>query len=267
MVTVLGAGHYGINKDPELQSGIALWNGGFEIAAEAVEDASRDAAPVNPPGPVPTPPPPDNVGGGTTVVTPVEGGTVETEDSSVTITIPPSAVDEFVIVDVSPIQPASVPEVPAALGVRVSTGGVVDITFKDSDGNPIDNFVAGRAITVTVKFTDAEAADAGGASNLVIMKYDENAGAWSKLTATADLLNKTLSAQVKSFSLFGIGVPEIVVPTATAEGTATPRPDVGLPATGNSLQRVLIGAAVGVGIVAATSIGALAFMLGRRRNV
>jgi len=248
VVTILGAGQYGINKDPELQSGIALWNGGFEIAAEAVEDASRDAAPVNPPGPVPTPPPPDNVGGGTTVVTPVEGGTVETEDSSVTITIPPSAVDEFVIVDVSPIQPASVPEVPAALGVRVSTGGVVDITFKDSDGNPIDNFVAGRAITVTVKFTDAEAADAGGASNLVIMKYDENAGAWSKLNTTVDLLNKTLSAQVKSFSLFGVGVPEevgvpeIVVPptptptataTAAARATATPRPDVALPATGD----------------------------------
>jgi len=214
--------------------------------------ATPTPAPVNPLGSVPTPPPPDNVGGGTTVVTPVEGGTVETEDSSVTITIPPSAVDEFVIVDVSPIQPASVPEVPAALGVRVSTGGVVDITFKDSDGNPIDNFVAGRAITVTVKFTDAEAADAGGASNLVIMKYDENAGAWSKLNTTVDLLNKTLSAQVKSFSLFGVGVPEevgvpeIVVPptptptatatataTAAARATATPRPDVALPATGD----------------------------------
>jgi len=103
-----------------------------------------------------------------------------------------------------------------------------------------------------VKFTDAEAADAGGASNLVIMKYDENAGAWSKLNTTVDLLNKTLSAQVKSFSLFGVGVPEevgvpeIVVPptptptatatataTAAARATATPRPDVALPATGD----------------------------------
>jgi LPXTG-motif cell wall-anchored protein len=160
----------------------------------------------------------------------------------VTITIKPGSVDEYVAVDVSPIQPASVPEVPTALRVRVSTGGVVDITFKDADGNPITNFVSDRAITVTVKFTDAEAADAGGANNLVIMKYDENAGSWSKLTTTVDLFNKTLSSQVKTFSLFGVGIPGVAVqptaaaPTATVAAglpTATPRTDVVLPATGD----------------------------------
>lgn len=198
--------------------------------------ATPTPEPVNPPGPVPTPPPPDNVGGGTSVVTPVEGGTVATEDGGVKLEIKPGTVDAFVVVDVSPVQVASVPAVPTALRVRVSTGGVVDITFKDADGKPIDNFVAGRAITVTVKFTDAEAADAGGANNLVIMKYDEKAGTWSKLTTTVDLLNKTLSAQVKTFSLFGVGIPEVVAaPTATAAAgaTATPRPDVSLPATGD----------------------------------
>jgi len=225
--------------------------------------ATPTPEPVNPPGPVPTPPPPDNVGGGTTVITPVEGGTVSTEDGSVSISIKPGSVTEFVAIDVSPIQAASVPEVPAALQMRVNTDGVVDITFKDADGNPIDNFVSNRAITVTVRFTDAEAADAGGANNLVIMKYDENVGAWSKLTTTVDLFNKTLSSQVKTFSLFAVGIPGVLVqpqPTATATATATvaqptatatvvqptatatvaaglptatPRTDVVLPATGD----------------------------------
>jgi hypothetical protein len=186
----------------------------------------------------------------------------------VSISIKPGSVTEFVAIDVSPIQAASVPEVPAALQMRVNTDGVVDITFKDADGNPIDNFVSNRAITVTVRFTDAEAADAGGANNLVIMKYDENAGSWSKLTTTVDLFNKTLSAQVKTFSLFAVGIPGVLVqpqptatatvaqptatatvaqptatatvaqPTATATvaavlPTATPRTDVVLPATGD----------------------------------
>jgi hypothetical protein len=155
----------------------------------------------------------------------------------VSISIKPGSVTEFVAVDVSPIQASSVPEVPAALQMRVSTDGVVDITFKDVDGNPIDNFVSDRAITVTVRFTDAEAADAGGANNLVIMKYDENAGSWSKLTTTVDLFNKTLSSQVKTFSLFAVGIPGVAVqPTATVAAglpTATPRTDVVLPATGD----------------------------------
>ena len=199
------------------------------------------AAPVNPSVEIPPPPPPSVVGAEVETITPVEGGTVTLETTGtadeparqITIEVPSSAVDDFVALDVAPVAAASVPPVPAALRIRVS-GTVVDLTFTDIDGNPIDNFVANRAVKITISYTTADADDAGGAQNLVIMKYDEVTGDWVALPTTVNLAGMTISASVKTFSLFGVGIPEVSEP-ASPSATATPRPpaEATLPATGD----------------------------------
>ncbi len=197
------------------------------------------AVPVNPPGDIPPPPPPSTPGGVSEVITPEDGGTVTLETTGtaeepgreITITVPSSAVDGFVALDVAPVSALSVPPVPAALRVRVS-GTVIALTFTDIDGNPIDNFVANRAVTITMSYTQADADDAGGAQNLVIMKFDEVTADWVALPTTVNLAAMTISASVKTFSLFGVGIPEVEEP-ASLDPTATPEPSVSLPATGD----------------------------------
>ena len=196
------------------------------------------AVPQNPSADVPSPPPPSTAGGAAETITPAEGGSVSIETTgtddepgrNVVIDVPSSAVDDFVTLDVAPVPNASVPPVPAALRVRVS-GTVVDLTFSDTDGNPIDDFVAGRAITITISYTQADADEAGGAQNLVIMKYDEIIGEWVALPTTPNFAAQTISASVKTFSLFGVGIPEVGEPAVS--GTATPVSGVSLPATGD----------------------------------
>ena len=76
--------------------------------------------------------------------------------------------------------------------------------------------------------------DAGGAPNLVIMKFDEVTGDWVALPTTVNLAAMTISASVKTFSLFGVGIP-IAAGDATATPAPTPKPpsEVSLPATGD----------------------------------
>ena len=79
-----------------------------------------------------------------------------------------------------------------------------------------------------------DADDAGGAQNLVIMKFDEVTGDWVALPTTVNLAAMTISASVKTFSLFGVGIPiaadEVI---ATPVPTSTPSEEVSLPATGD----------------------------------
>lgn len=189
-------------------------------------------APVNPPGEIPAPPPSSTPGGVSETITPAEGGSVSltTTGGEVTIVVPVGAVDDFVALDVAPVASASVPSVPGALRIRVGST-VVDLTFTDTDGNPIDNFVANKAVTITISYTQADADEAGGAQNLVIMKFDKSTQTWSTLATTVNLANRTMSASVKSFSLFGVGIPEVGDPAST-DPTATPS-GISLPATGD----------------------------------
>ena len=195
--------------------------------------------PVNPSDVIPPPPPPSTPGGESETITPAEGGTVtltttgtsQEPGRDVTIVVPVGAVDDFVALDVAPVASASVPPVAAALRIRVS-GTVVDLTFTDIDGNPIDNFVAGRAVTITISYTQADADEAGSAQNLVIMKFDTVSEEWAALATTVDLSNMTITASVKTFSLFGVGIPQVGEP-AGVDPTATPVSSVSLPATGD----------------------------------
>ncbi len=197
------------------------------------------AVPVNPSETVPPPPPPSTAGGAAETITPEDGGTVSIETTGtadepgreVVIDVPSSAVDDFVALDVAPVANAAVPPVPESLRIRVS-GTVVDLTFTDTDGNPISDFVADRPITITISYTQADADEAGGAQNLVIMKYDEVVEEWVALPTTTDFAAQTISASVKSFSLFGVGIPEVGEPAVRE--TPGPAPEeVALPATGD----------------------------------
>lgn len=191
--------------------------------------------PVNPPGPIPDPPPPTIDGAATGIITPEQGAVVSSSDGATTVRIRPSTVSEFLVIQIAEIQPEQVPEVPT--GVRLITlgGPVLELSFTTPDGAPVPDFIADRAVEITFRYTDAQAEAAGGALNLVVMKYDEEIGAWSKLNTQVDLMAKTLTAFVKRFSLFTVGteIDESPNITPTPAPTTTPRADVILPATGD----------------------------------
>lgn len=189
--------------------------------------------PVNPSGPIPDPPPSTIDGAATGIITPEQGAVVSSSDGATTVRIRPSTVSEFLVIQIAEIQPEQVPEV--STGVRLITLGdpVLELSFTTPDGAPVPDFIADRAVEITFRYTDAQAEAAGGALNLVVMKYDEEIGAWSKLNTQVDLMAKTLTAFVKRFSLFTVGteIDESPNITPTPAPTATPRADVILPAT------------------------------------
>ena len=94
------------------------------------------------------------------------------------------------------------------------------------------------------------------------VEYDEVTGDWSALSTTVDLAGMTISASVKTFSLFGVGVPEVGEPVVPG-ATATAASEVTLPATGDA-------ALDSKGVVAFIVLGLLLMMGGvaviRRRS-
>ena len=161
--------------------------------------------PKNPPGPIPEPPAPSTKGAKTETVTPAEGATLTSVDGNATVTVRPGSTTVFVAVEIVPVAAEKVPPTPAALGFRV--GSAVTVTFTAADGAPFEGFRADRAVTVAIRYTAEEAAAARGAPNLRGLKYDTRTQSWAVLGTTVDLMEMTLSASVKDFSLFALGIP------------------------------------------------------------
>lgn len=198
--------------------------------------------PQNPAGPTPTPIPVSS-GEASGVISPVNGGhlTVQTSTASGTstamgVSVPSGATTGYVGGAITKVSSGNVPPATSTALFKVA-GQVYQVSFTDSNGNPVHSFKDSNGnpvgVTVTVGYTQAAADAAGGANNLKIEKYDSPPGAWVDLTPdTVDHVHHTLSVTVYNFSLFAVGVPVPPPATPTPVSSVTPTPTPVLPPTG-----------------------------------
>jgi len=209
--------------------------------------AAPTAVPVNPPEPTPVLPTPVSGDVEQSVVTPAEGGTLETEDGNVVVEVPAGATDEYMGVQVVPVEPTGEDVPPPPLAFSVGSR-VVSIVFTDDAGNALTNVVLDRPVRVCVAYTDADAAAAeGGVFGLQLLRYADPPGEWVALNTTVDPLNKRLCGYTSRFSLFAVGlskapaVEEVILP-ATGDYA---------PSTGLVISLIGVGAVfVGFGLLA-----------------
>lgn len=109
---------------------------------------------------------------------------------------------------------------------------IIQIDLVDDKGVKITGPLA-QPITLRIPYTDAEAAAAGGAPNLRILRYDTVSKGWAPLATTGDTVKKELSATLTSLSIFTLGksvaVAPTPVPTPTRAPTATAVPPTAAP--------------------------------------
>lgn len=73
----------------------------------------------------------------------------------------------------------------------------------DENGNEI--VTLSQPSTITVRYSDADVAAAGGdPKNLVLAYWDETAGRWKVLKTTVDTANMTLSASTTHLSTWAV---------------------------------------------------------------
>jgi LPXTG-motif cell wall-anchored protein len=221
--------------------------------------------PPPPPAPTPTPIPPFT---GPTPVPPPKPADVQVQElvlpdkpltasatdaggqKVIEVSIPagtvskPAFVQAGVLTATQAAAKAAIDALPPTL-VRTSDK-IVQIDLVDEKGVKITGPLA-QPITLRIPYTDAEAAAAGGALNLRILRYDTVTKGWAPLATTVDTVKKELSAILTSLSIFTLGttvteaptpVPTAtpaptataVPPTAAPQPTATPKP--ALPSTG-----------------------------------
>ena len=168
--------------------------------------------------PVPVP-----SGGASVIIQPSKSATVSAPDGSVVVTIPNTSNDTTFQLVYDP-SPSNVPAGDA------DTTILRPFALNTHDANSVaKSMVLIKAVTVTAKYTanDVAGAPQNSPINLKIMRYNETNSAWTALNTTVDLAAQTLTARVKTFSLFAVAG---VDPPAQAIATATP---VGLPPTGD----------------------------------
>jgi len=160
----------------------------------------------------------------------VDDSTGEELDLSVDVDIPAGAVlGQWTFVDVAVLEEEDIPEIPEDVTVRLGGSdvameigrSVVEVVFRDADGGVLSGFSTKKSVMVSVGYTAEEAAAANGAHNLRMMKYDTQLGGWAVLNTTVDQVSRTVTGLVTRFSLFGVGVPQVV---PAVEPTATPTP-------------------------------------------
>jgi hypothetical protein len=211
--------------------------GSFDVTAEAnYKSATQSdtavvtitgaapAAPRPPPTPTPvfTPVPVTTVqappGAGAAVILPNAGGEVTTADGAITLSIPPWSSDQTIQVVVEPIEIVDAPEPPPG----TAYARAFEIVVYDAQGNRLAGSL-NEPTTVTVKYTDEDLAEVDGDPFRLKLARLDSTGNWTILPTSVNTANKTLTATVERFSLWGVvGGSSSALPAATA--TATPGP-------------------------------------------
>jgi len=205
--------------------------------------------PENPPEPTPVLPTPV-AGVDQTLVTPAEGGTVETEDGSVSVDVPAGAIaDTYMGVQIVPVDPVVVDVPPPPLAFKLGST-VVDIVFTDDQGVVQENVVLDRPVQVCIAYSDADAAAAeGGVFGLEMLRYADPPGQWVALSTTVDPVNKKLCAYTTRFSKFAVGITQ--APAPPVEEAVLPATGDYAPSTGLVLSLIGVGVAfAGFGLLA-----------------
>ncbi|GEM_PF-1765089 len=193
-----------------------------------------------PPTPTPTPipptpnpetlvtPVPKRQGETTAIVVPSRESKLELEDRTV-ITVPPLTLPSTVQMKARAVPQAEVPKPPKG---RVQKA--LEIELFDTKGAALGTVALSGSITIEVPLTAEDLAAIGtDPNNVELHRYDDGTGAWVKLAAAVDLVQKVVRAQLRHLSLFAVVVPAPVVqvaptptpaPTPTATPTPTPTP-------------------------------------------
>jgi hypothetical protein len=122
-------------------------------------------------------------------------------------------------------QPVALENAPTLLPDFVGTGKVFDLQVtggQQAEGEPYD---FAQPVTITVALSDADVVAArGDASNLVLQHLKTGDTDWTPLPTNADLVNRTASATVTSFSVFALSVRAAPTPTPAAPVPFDPIP-------------------------------------------
>jgi len=157
----------------------------------------------------------------TIALTRKSGGYFATPDKAVTIQFPRGAVNDRVTLIYTPGSALG----PAPINTYKPLSTVFDLKATDAFGAPVTEFFA--PFVLTVRYTDADVAAAGGTTNALRLAYlDATEKVWKPLNqVTLDTTDRTVSGELDHLTLFAlVGPAPTPTPTPTRTPTRTPRP-------------------------------------------
>jgi PKD repeat protein len=129
-----------------------------------------------------------------------DGGSAETSDGQVSTEFPSGAVPGAAMVTIGRMTSSGLPEVPEAFTIADTCFVIMAL---DESGKEI--VTLSQPSTITVRYSEADLAAAGGDPNKLVLAYwDEAAGQWKALKTTADTAEMTLSASTTHLSTWAV---------------------------------------------------------------
>ena len=164
---------------------------------------------------------------------------IESPEGDVVVVLESATIEESAELKFTPLPEAAIEELPELPEVITSVTRVFEITIvaaepaeaeagEPADADAVEEGAAPaflKPLTITVRYEESDLVLAdGNPNNLGILHLADEE--WTPLLTTADVENSTLSAQVESLSLFGLGIStdvefNVLVP-ATPEPTDVP---------------------------------------------
>ena len=183
------------------------------VAPEFTPTPTPMPAPVAPtptPAPAASVPPPAVAGAVTQAVDPAKAVTLELPDGT-RIEVPARAMSASMQMQARVIPAADLPSAPAGHVVKA-----LDIVLFDLQGKPLGPTDMAIPVVIQIPLSDEDIRLMGNNPlNARVAYLDPAKGEWETVSATADLANKVVNAQVTHMSLFAL---VIVIPQLAAEG-------------------------------------------------
>ncbi len=139
-------------------------------------------------------------------IAPGQSARLASPGGDIAVDISAGAVNTFVRVWYGVVPPEEIPQVPS--GFRYS-GKVFDLSVTGEAARIPDTFSFVKPISISVRFTEADASLAGGVeSNVVIQRYDSDEQLWTPLETTVDWTASLAHVQVSRLSSFALTIKE-----------------------------------------------------------
>ncbi len=135
-------------------------------------------------------------GSGVEIITPDDGGTVETQDGKLRVDVPSGAVPETMALDASPVE-IGIPVIPASLRLRMGET-IADLTFTDRTGAPIEGVSLTKAAKISIKYGEEDLNERDD-QDFKISKLDQSTGDWIGLPTKVDEKSRTSVTNQRGF--------------------------------------------------------------------
>ena len=137
------------------------------------------------------------LGGNVEIITPENGGSVDTPDGVVKVDLPAGAVPETMALDAQRVEETK-PVIPATLRLKMGNT-VADLTFTDRTGAPIEGVRLDKPAKITIKYTEQDLEECP-ENDLTIHKLNHETGKWMGLKTIVDPAARLASAAAVRFS-------------------------------------------------------------------